>query len=128
MNLFWLSHNTFLFDFFLEDRAEILTKIPLNFWSIWRHQKDLSKLTHLYQGSLNARLTRSKMAKSSNKWWNILWSFFRLNNLNEHEFPNRPVNKVVLPKYYKNEFNIFVIFGQIGLSGQNWNFLQFLKS
>ena len=54
-----------------------------------------------------------------------MWSFFRLNNLNEHEFPNRPVNKVIFPKYYKNEFNIFVILGQIGLSGQHLNYLQF---
>ena len=75
----------------------MLTKISLVFWSIWRHQKDISKLTDLNQGSLNnARLTRSKMAKSSNKWWNILWSFFRLNNLNEQEFPNRPITPAII--------------------------------
>ena len=34
----------FLFDLFLEARAEIL----LIFWSIWRHQNDISKLTDLY--------------------------------------------------------------------------------
>ncbi len=35
----------FLFDLFLEATAEILTKIALIFWSIWRHQKDILKLT-----------------------------------------------------------------------------------
>ena len=29
----------------LEARAEILTKISLFFWWIWRHQKNISKLT-----------------------------------------------------------------------------------
>ena len=37
----------FLFDLFLEARAEILTKISLVFWSIWRHQNNISKLTDL---------------------------------------------------------------------------------
>ena len=37
----------FWFGLFLEARAEILTKILLVFWSIWRHQKDISKLTDL---------------------------------------------------------------------------------
>ena len=35
----------FWFDLFLEARAEILAKISLFFWSIWRHQEDISKLT-----------------------------------------------------------------------------------
>ena len=39
--LFWL-------DLFLEARAEILSKKLLVFWSIWRHQKDILKLTDLY--------------------------------------------------------------------------------
>ena len=77
--------------------------------------------------SLNARLTRSKIANSNNRWWNILWSFFRLNNLNEHEFPNRPTTKVVYPKYYKNwnKSCTFNVFEQIGLSGQYFNFFFF---
>ena len=37
----------FLLDFFLEARAEILEKISLVFWEIWRHQKDILKLTDL---------------------------------------------------------------------------------
>ena len=45
--LFWLSYTTFLFDPFLETRAEILEKISLMFWKIWRHQKDILKLTDL---------------------------------------------------------------------------------
>jgi hypothetical protein len=40
----------FWFDLFLEARAEILEKIPLVFWEIWRHQKDILKLTDLYLG------------------------------------------------------------------------------
>ena len=39
----------FWFDLFLEARAEILTKRLLVFWSISRHQNDISKLTNLYQ-------------------------------------------------------------------------------
>ena len=35
------------FDLFLEARAEILTKISLVFWEIWRHQKEILKLTDL---------------------------------------------------------------------------------
>ena len=31
----------------LEARAEILEKILLVFWEIWRHQKDILKLTDL---------------------------------------------------------------------------------
>ena len=38
----------FLFNFFLEARAGILTKISLVLWSIWRHQKVIFKLTDLY--------------------------------------------------------------------------------
>ena len=37
----------FWFDLFLEARAEILEKILLAFWKIWRHQKDIVKLTDL---------------------------------------------------------------------------------
>ena len=37
----------FLFDLFLEARAEILEKISLVVWKIWRHQKDILKLTDL---------------------------------------------------------------------------------
>ena len=48
MILFWLSYTTSKLDLFLEARAEILTNISLFFWSIWRHQKDISKLTDLY--------------------------------------------------------------------------------
>ena len=39
----------FWFDLFLEARAEILEKISLVFWKIWRHQKDILKLTDLYK-------------------------------------------------------------------------------
>ena len=35
----------FWFDLFLEARAEILEKVSLVFWEIWRHQKDILKLT-----------------------------------------------------------------------------------
>ena len=35
------------FDLFLEARAEILEKISLVSWEIWRHQKDILKLTDL---------------------------------------------------------------------------------
>ena len=43
---FWLLHNiVFWFDLFLGARAEILTKLSLVFWSIGRHQKNISKLT-----------------------------------------------------------------------------------
>ena len=35
--------------FFLEARAEILTKISLGFWEIWRHQNDILKLTDHFQ-------------------------------------------------------------------------------
>ena len=35
----------FSFDLFLEVRAEILEKISLFSWKIWRHQKDIVKLT-----------------------------------------------------------------------------------
>ena len=37
----------FLFDLFLEGRPEILEKISLFFGEIWRHQKDIMKLTDL---------------------------------------------------------------------------------
>ena len=39
----------FAFEFYwpLEARVEILTNISFVFWSIWRHQKDISKLTDL---------------------------------------------------------------------------------
>ena len=47
MILFWLSYTTFWFDLFLEARVEILEKIPLVFWEIWRHQKDSLKLIDL---------------------------------------------------------------------------------
>jgi hypothetical protein len=39
----------FLFDLFLEAKEEILEKISLVFWSKQRHQKDILKLTDLYQ-------------------------------------------------------------------------------
>ena len=38
----------FWFDLYLEARVEIITKISLVFWSIWRRQKDISKITDLY--------------------------------------------------------------------------------
>ena len=37
----------FWYDLFLEDRAEILEKMSLFFGEIWRHQKDILKLTDL---------------------------------------------------------------------------------
>ena len=37
----------FWFDLFLEARAEILEKNSVVFWEIWRHQKDILKLTDL---------------------------------------------------------------------------------
>ena len=37
----------FWFDLFLEAREEILEKIPLLFWEIWRHQKDILKLADI---------------------------------------------------------------------------------
>ena len=39
----------FWFDLFFEDRVEILKNIPFVFWEIRRHQKDISKLTDLYE-------------------------------------------------------------------------------
>ena len=45
-----MEHNkVFSFDLFLEARAEILTKILLVFWWIWLRQKDILKLTDLYE-------------------------------------------------------------------------------
>ena len=38
----------FWFDLFLEARAEILEKNCGVFWGIWRHQKDILKLSDLY--------------------------------------------------------------------------------
>ena len=38
----------FWFYLFLEAKAEILEKISLVFWEIWRHQKDILKLIDLY--------------------------------------------------------------------------------
>ena len=37
----------FWFDLFLEARADILEKISLFFGEIWRHQKDILKLSDL---------------------------------------------------------------------------------
>ena len=37
----------FLFNLLLEARAEILEKIPLIFWKMWKNQKDILKLTEL---------------------------------------------------------------------------------
>ena len=37
----------FWYDLYLEARAEILEKITLAFWEIWRHQKEILKLTDL---------------------------------------------------------------------------------
>ena len=39
----------FWFDLFLEARAEILKKNSLVFWKKFWHQKDILKLTDLYQ-------------------------------------------------------------------------------
>ena len=39
----------FWFDLFLEAWAEILEKISLVFWEIWRHRKEFLKLADLYQ-------------------------------------------------------------------------------
>ena len=47
MILFWLSYPNFLFDLFLEARVEILKKISLVLWSIWRRQNNILKLTDL---------------------------------------------------------------------------------
>ena len=41
----------FLFDFFLEARAEILEKFRWFFGKIWRHEEDISKSTDLYKFS-----------------------------------------------------------------------------
>ena len=43
-----LLHYFFYFYLFLEAKAEILEKISLVFWDIWRHQKDIFELTVLY--------------------------------------------------------------------------------
>ena len=48
-----VKYTTFLFDLFLEAMEEILEKISLVFWEIWRHLKDISKLTHLYLNFTN---------------------------------------------------------------------------
>ena len=40
-----LAKSPFEINWPLEARAEITTKISLVFWSIWRHQKDISKAT-----------------------------------------------------------------------------------
>ena len=45
----------FGFDLFLEARAEILETNLLVYWEIWRHQKDILKLTDLYQAFLKAQ-------------------------------------------------------------------------
>ena len=46
----------FWFDLFLEARAEILENFSLIFWEIWKHQKDILKLTDLYEeNSMNQR-------------------------------------------------------------------------
>ena len=45
---FWCLQIDKRFNIFLEARGEILTKISLFFWFIWRHQKDISKSTDLY--------------------------------------------------------------------------------
>ena len=37
----------FWFDLFLEAKAEILEKISLVFWEIWKYQKDILELTDL---------------------------------------------------------------------------------
>ena len=50
----------------LEATAEILTKNLVVFWSIWRHQKDISKLTDLYcalaSPSSQAEMTASEVS------------------------------------------------------------------
>ena len=47
--LYHYDFNLTPLSYFLEARAEILTKISLVFLAIWRHQKDMSKLTDLYK-------------------------------------------------------------------------------
>ena len=44
---YFYFYTTFLFDFSLESRAEILEKILSFFWEIWRPRKDILKLTEL---------------------------------------------------------------------------------
>ena len=51
---------------FLEARAEILTKFSLVFWSIWRQQKDISKLTDLY-------LFEFHKGRHQQKWIHLLF-------------------------------------------------------
>ena len=46
------DYGLFLIRFFAEARAEIFAKISLFFWSIWRHQKDILKLTDLYWSTI----------------------------------------------------------------------------
>jgi hypothetical protein len=47
MILFWLSYTSFWFDFFLEDRAEILTKISLFYGRFDDTKRIFQKLTDL---------------------------------------------------------------------------------
>ena len=42
-----LLYHFFIFDLVLEARAEILEKISLSFGEVWKHQKDILKLTDL---------------------------------------------------------------------------------
>ena len=42
----------FLFELFLEAKAEILENFSLVFWEIWRQQKDILQLTNLYKSEL----------------------------------------------------------------------------
>ena len=70
----------FWFNLFLEARAEILTKLSLIFWSIWRHQKDISKLT-LGQKVYNCSMTKVDKLNQTQTWLCVLNSLFWLDLL-----------------------------------------------
>ena len=57
----------FWFDLFLEARAEFLVKISWVFWEIWRHSKDILKLTDLYTTNTNLNMKNLFAIKSKNK-------------------------------------------------------------
>ena len=81
---FWL-------DLFLEASAIIITKSLSRFWSIWRHQKDISKLTDLYKCFMANRIS-TQIQLATSKW---LW--FHCELLSEY-YIDAPINDRKLPR------------------------------
>ena len=67
----------FWFDLFLEARAEILEKIWLVFWKIWRHQKNILKLTDLPLNSFLPVLAVYFAVILNKTWKKSTWSLNR---------------------------------------------------